>query len=259
MGATGRRVSKRPSQNRVIHADWLEAVRRLPPSSVDMLYADLPFNTGRERSGRAGAYNDRWDSPASYINWLRQRLASTIPCLKTSACVLLHVDFRVCHHVRLLLDEMLDPSRFVNHLIWHYGLGGSSPRRFARKHDDILFYCLDPGKYWFVPPQVPARSVRLRGRQKKATDVLRVAADEVLDIANINNMARERTGYPTQKPLALLEMLVNACCPPGGVVLDPTCGSGTTLVAAARCGRRAVGIDESAAAVRLARRRLAEV
>lgn len=147
-----------------------------------------------------------------------------------------------------MLDELLGEDRFVNHLIWSYGLGGSSPRRFARKHDDILLYCLDPMKYWFEPPRVPATSNRLRGKTKKMTDVL--------DIPAINNMANERTGYPTQKPLALLDVLVRACCPPGGLVLDPCCGSGTTLVAAVRAGRRAIGLDTSPKAVEIARARL---
>jgi DNA modification methylase len=137
----------------------------------------------------------------------------------------------------------------VNHLIWSYGLGGSSPRRFARKHDDILLYCLDPERYWFVPPMVPATSQKMKGQMKKATDVL--------DIPSINNMATERVGYPTQKPLALLELLVGACCPPGGVVLDPCCGSGTTLVAAKGLGREWVGCDLRPEAVELARQRLA--
>ncbi|MHC4103037.1 MAG: DNA-methyltransferase, partial [Planctomycetota bacterium] len=86
------------------------------------------------------------------------------------------------------------------------------------------------------------------GQLKKASDVIRIPA--------INNMALERTGYPTQKPLALLSLLVNACCPPGGTVLDPFCGSGTTLVAAAESGRRFLGIDTNPDAVRISRDRL---
>src|SRR5690606_7258038 len=107
-----------------------------------------------------------------------------------------------------------------------------SPRRFARKHDDILFYCVDPQRYCFDPPRIEATSRRMAGQMKKATDVIEVPA--------LNNMARERTGYPTQKPLALLELLIRACSPPGGLIVDPCCGSGTTLVAALNTGRRAL-------------------
>lgn len=232
----------------IVCADWLALAATLAPASVDLLYADPPFNTGAAKTGRNGSYDDAFGSTAAYIAWLRERLAATLPALKPTGSVLLHVDWRTSHRVRVLLDELLGEDRFVNHLIWWYGLGGSSPRRFARKHDDILWYCIDPKRYWFEPPMVPATSRRMAGKLKKATDVLA--------IPSINNMAAERTGYPTQKPLALLELLVRACCPPGGTVLDPCCGSGTTVVAAVRTGRRGVGGDISEEAVRVARGRV---
>jgi len=241
-------------------ADWLDAVRALPRASIDLVYADPPFNTGstrktsptatRVRGRAAGEYADSWRTTGEHVAWLRERLEATAPALKPTGSILLHVDYRVCHHARLLLDDVFGPDRFVNHLIWSYGLGGSSARRFARKHDDILFYCVDPERYYFDPPRVPATSRRMRGQMKKSTDVLEIPA--------INNMAAERTGYPTQKPLALLDLLVRACCPEGGVVLDPCCGSGTTLVAAARAGRGFVGTDINPVAVSLARRRVAD-
>lgn len=285
----------------VHHGDWLELAHSLAPASIDFLYSDPPFNTGkvhrtppgaekRTTSRRGGSvpdgaslepatFTDRFDSTADYIRWLQERLAATVPALKRSAIVAIHCDFRTSHHVRLMLDDMFTPEHFVNHLIWHYGLGGSSPRRFARKHDDILAYCVDPEMYYFEAPLVPATSQRLKGKMKKATDVIRSPSglpegasassptdeesehsglpDSLLDIPSLNNMSRERTGYPTQKPLALLEMLVRAFCPVGGMVLDPTCGSGTTLVAAVTAGRSAIGFDASADAVKTARERLA--
>lgn len=233
---------------RLAHADWLEGVRHVEPTTVDLVYADPPFNTGVRQTDRAGAFEDSWADATAYIAWLRPRVLATLRALTPSGSLLIHCDWRTSHHIRLLLDELLGEDRFVNHLIWSYGLGGSSPRRFARKHDDILFYCLDPDRYFFEPPMVPATSNRMAGQMKKATDVL--------DIPSINNMAKERVGWPTQKPLALLELLVGACCPPGGLVLDPCCGSGTTLVAAHRLGRRGIGLDVSAEAVHLATERL---
>jgi DNA modification methylase len=228
--------------------DWLDLAGQLAPASVDLLYADPPFNTGQTQSGRAGAYEDAWPTTAAWVDWLRERLVATLPKIAPTGSILLHLDWRTSHHARLLLDDLLGPDRFVNHLVWSYGLGGSSPRRFARKHDDILWYCLDPDCYWFEPPMVPATSRRMAGQLKKATDVIEIPA--------INNMAAERTGYPTQKPLALLELLIGACCPPAGLVVDPCCGSGTTLVAATRLGRRAQGSDLSADAVATVRARL---
>lgn len=247
---------------RVVCADWLDAAPNLEPASIDMLYADPPFNTGRRQQAQAGAFEDAWSSPANYIAWLRARLGATLAALKPSACILLHVDWRTSHHVRLLLDELLGADRFVNHLVWRYGLGGSSPRRFARKHDDILFYCIDPEAYWFEAPRVPATSRRMAGRSKKATDVIDMPLEreaevgDVLDVPTLNNMALERVGWPTQKPLALLRMLIAACCPTNGAVLDPCCGSGTTLVAAHQLGRCAIGVDVSEHAIRIACERL---
>ncbi|MCB9845107.1 MAG: site-specific DNA-methyltransferase [Phycisphaeraceae bacterium] len=269
----------------VVCADWLEFARGLDAASVDLVYADPPFATGRvkrsppggARMGRAAArYEDSWASVGEWVGWLRERLEATLPAIRRTGSVLLHVDWRTSHHARLLLDDLLGPDRFVNHLVWAYGLGGSSARRFARKHDDILFYCVDPERYWFEAPLAPATSRRMRGRMKKATDVLgdmtklqsghaekggdedegERGAGDVLDVAALNNMARERTGYPTQKPRALLDVLVRACCPPGGLVVDPCCGSGTTLEAAVLAGRRWAGCDANPDAVRIASGRL---
>lgn len=246
VGGLERRVPR--SGVEVIHADWLDGVAALAPASIDMLYADPPFMTGSARRDRAGAFDDRWPTPAHYIDWLRERLSATLPALRRSANILIHVDWRTSHRVRVMLDDLLGEDRFVNHLVWTYGLGGSSPRRFARKHDDILYYCLEPEAYWFEPPRVPATSRRMAGQSKKATDIL--------DIPSLNNMSRERLGWPTQKPVALLDVLIRACCPAGGVVLDPCCGSGTTLEAAHLADRRAIGIDASTEAVSLTYDRL---
>lgn len=227
--------------------DCLTLLADEPGESIDLVYLDPPFNTGRERRAREGAFADRFESLEDYLRFLAPRLAGCHRVLRRSGSILVHCDWRTSYRVRCLLDEVFGPERFVNHLVWSYGLGGSSPRSFARKHDDILFY----GKtddYWFDAPRVPARSRRMRGMTKKATDVL--------DIPSINNLAAERVGYPTQKPLALLDVLVGACCPPAGTVLDPCCGSGTTLVAAVRSGRRAVGFDVNPDAVRIATKRV---
>ena len=237
-----------PEHEQVCIEDWLDRVRRLEDESIDLLYADPPFNTGSTQTADAGSYRDYWPSTDAWVQWLGERLVVTLPKLKPTGSLLIHVDWRTSHRVRVLLDELLGEDRFVNHLIWRYGLGGSSPRRFARKHDDILFYCIDPDRYWFEPPMIPATSNRMKGQLKKATDVL--------DVPTLNNMADERVGYPTQKPLALLELLIGACCPVGGAVFDPCCGSGTTLVAAQRLGRMGMGCDLNPDAVRITRERL---
>ncbi len=232
---------------RIAVGDCLELMRAEPDGSVDLVYLDPPFNTGRTHKGTSGEFGDRFESIEAYLEFLGPRLGECHRLLRPTGSILLHCDWRTSHRVRCMLDAIFGADQFVNHLIWSYGLGGSSPRTFARKHDDILFY----GKtedYHFEAPRVPATSQRMRGMTKKATDVL--------DIPSLNNLAHERVGYPTQKPLALLSMLVQACSPEGGTVLDPFCGSGTTLVAAVESGRGAIGFDVSPRAVAVTRRRL---
>ena len=235
----------------VKEGDCLDLLGQVASGSVDLVYMDPPFSTGRTQSGREGnAFKDRWPSTADWVEFMRPRFEGVLETLSSNGSILVHCDWRTSHHVRLMLDEFLGEDRFQNHLIWQYGLGGSSPRRFARKHDDILYYSVSASAWYFDPPMVPATSNRMKGMLKKATDVL--------DVPSINNMARERTGWPTQKPIALLELLVHACCPPNGRVLDPMCGSGTTLVAAANTGRRSLGFDRLPDAVSIARERLRE-
>jgi DNA modification methylase len=235
-----------PLNPTVLLGDCREVLADQAISCVDLAYLDPPFNTGRRHTGRSGAYDDSFSDITAYLDFMRARLTLVIQSLQPDGALLLHCDWRTSHRLRVLLDELLGDQCFVNHLIWSYGLGGSSPRRFARKHDDILFYARSDS-YYFDPPMVPARSNRMRGQLKKASDVI--------DIPAINNMATERVGYPSQKPLALLELLIGACCRPGGLVLDPFCGSGTTLVAAERMGRRSIGIDINPEAIKTVRHR----
>ena len=250
-------VTPPPSNPKFIEGDCLDALSSLEEGVASLVYADPPFSTGGTRRGtargaRAGqelAYEDRFDSLDAYLDFLRPRIEAMHRVLAADGAILIHVDWRASHRVRCILDDVFGADRFVNHIVWHYGLGGSSPSRFARKHDDIFYYARGDER-WFEPPLVPATSQKLAGSLKKATDVL--------DIPAINNMARERTGWPDQKPVALLDLLVRACCPPDGLVIDPFCGSGTTLEAAMRSGRRSLGIDRSVAALEVARTRLEE-
>jgi len=236
------------TRGRILLGDCLHVMADLPAGEADLVYMDPPFNTGRTQRAAAGAFDDAWPDVAAWLGFLGPRLDAALRLLRAHGAIMVHCDWRTSHHVRLALEARLGSDAFVNHLVWHYGLGGSSPRRFARKHDDILYFATGP-RYWFEAPRVPASSRRMAGLTKKATDVL--------DVPSINNRARERTGWPTQKPLALLELLVAAACPPDGLVVDPFCGSGTTVVAATRTGRRGIGIDRRPEAAAIAERRLA--
>jgi hypothetical protein len=138
---------------------------------------------------------------------------------------------------------------FQNECIWHYGLGGSSPKHWSAKHDVILFYSArSDSEFHFTPLMIPATSQRMKGMEKKMTDVW--------DIPTINNMAKERLGYPTQKPEALLERIIKASSREGDVVLDPFCGCGTAISVSQRLKRKWIGIDITHLAVTLIKHRL---
>lgn len=233
--------------NQVVLGDCYDVLNKWHDNVVDLVYLDPPFNTGRSHSADNGAYKDTWQDLSAYLAFMHVRLQAICRVLKPNGSILLHCDWRTSHHLRLMLDEILGEENFVNHLIWCYGLGGSSPRRFARKHDDILFYSKSD-EYYFEPPLVKATSNRMKGQLKKATDIIEIPA--------LNNMAHERLGYPTQKPVALLELLIKACSPSDAIVLDPMCGSGTTLAAAKNLGRQYVGIDANPQAIELVNNRL---
>ncbi len=253
-----------PAGVELIEGDNLDVLARMPAGEVALAYLDPPFGTGRD----FGAYDDRWKDRAALVAMLRPRIEQLHRVLHPTGSILVHLDHRVAHELARVLDEVFGPGDrepaggpgFRNEIIWTYGLGGSSSRFYPRKHDTIFWYTRG-ADWYFDPPRMPARSVRMRGQEKKQIDVFlgpeRVDSD-VWDVAAINNMATERTGYPTQKPLALLERFVVAHSRPGELVLDPFCGSGTTVVAAQKLGRRAIGIDASAEAIRIASARVSQ-
>lgn len=267
--------------------------RHIPDCSVNLIYADPPFNsghayyaTGKRCEGPRFRDSWRWDdaayrralaeSPASLGSALKAlRLvlgesstlaycAALAPCLgelrrvlKDTGSLYLHCDARMSHYLRLMLDALLGRERCRNEIVWAYRTGGAGKRHFARKHDVILFYTASDD-YTFHPQRERVRyRKRFFGAQRDAhgyyADVL---LRDVWEIPAVINVSAERTGYPTQKPLALLERIVAASSNVGDVVLDPYCGSGTTLVAAQKLGRRWIGIDASEEAVKVARARL---
>jgi DNA modification methylase len=177
---------------------------------------------------------------------------------------LLHLDWHAVHYAKVLCDRIFGMGNFQNELIWYYQTGGASKGRFSRKHDSILFYSMGAefyfdGKAVAIPRTEKAmkRAACPTGARIKLTDTHK-NPDDVLVVPALNPMAKERNGYPTQKPVALLETLIKALCPPPphGVVADLFCGSGTTLVAAQKLGRMWVGGDCSEKAVEVARGRV---
>jgi DNA modification methylase len=183
---------------------------------------------------------------ASYLYYMMIRLEACHKVLKDTGSIYLHCDWRASHYLKMIMDEVFGYANYQNDIIWHYGLGGSSPERWQRKFDNILFYSKS-NKYIFNPEMIPATSQRMKGLLKKA--------DNVWDIPTLNNMAKERVGYPTQKPLDLLIRIIKASSNEGDIVLDPFCGCGTAIIAAQQLGRHWVGIDISKDAYNVSKNR----
>lgn len=235
--------------NRLIEGDNLLVLRALPDASLDLIAIDPPFFSGRGYRGQAGAFSDVWQAGMpGYLAWLNARLWEMRRLLRPAGSIYLHLDWHAVHYVKVEMDRLFGPDCFLNDIAWLYGLGGSSARSWPRKHDRILWYSRTPDGQHFMPPLVPATSQRMRGQLKKAPDYW--------DIPTLNNMAAERSGYPTQKPAALLERIIASSCPPGGTVADFFCGSGTAAVVAQRLGRHWLACDVSAEAAGVTERRL---
>jgi len=253
----------------------------LPAGFARLCYIDPPFNTGGvqkrtrlrveavegagERGGFAGrryrvkeraspAFDDRFDD---YCAFLLPRIELSLRCLTSDASLFVHLDAREVHYVKVALDRLLGRECFRNEIVWAYDYGARSRTRWPAKHDSILWYVRDPKRHVFryeAIDRIPYLAPKLvtpekRARGKTPTDVWWQTI--------VPTNSREKTGYPTQKPLAILERIVRVHSEPGDVVLDFFAGSGTTGEAAARHGRGFVLIDESRAAVRVMERRLA--
>lgn len=276
----------------LITGDNLAAMRALgarAAGSVTLAYLDPPFFTGkahvrvtRKREGRgkilrstAPAFDDRWDSLPAYLHALRDRLAAARDLLADHGSLVLHLDPKTSHYAKILCDEVFGPRCFASEIVWRYRRWPSKTKNFQRVHDVLLRYVKDPRvepRFQQLYEPLAASTVATWGVQRQRAVVGSAGvrthssrtADEspgaplgdVWEIGIVGPVARERTGYPTQKPEALLERIVRAASHGDSSVLDPMCGSGTTPAVAVRLGRRALGIDQSPVACRIARGRL---
>ena len=250
--------------------DCLEMMQNfLDTQSIDLIYADPPFFTNRDHAGAAGAYSDKWADVEDYLDWLRPRLREMRRVLKPTGSIYVHCDWHASHYIKVEMDGIFGYDNFRNEIVWSYRRWPSKQAQFQRMHDAILFYSKS-GDYTFnVDYEPPSESTQrvwkgqkqklLKGATKKVTTGEKsngLPQRDVFTIPIIAGAAAERMGYPTQKPLALLERIIRASSNPGDIVLDPFCGSGTTCVAAEQLGRKYIGIDQSPEAVQVARARL---
>lgn len=263
----------------VLGGDCLDILPTLPRGCARLAYLDPPFNTGRmQRGGRSRATRHeggqtgfggrryarkRADGPRyadaraeSYLPWLMERVEATVACLSADGSLFVHLDPRESHYVKVALDALLGRRCFINEIVWAYDYGGRSKKHWPRKHDVLLWYARDPRRYVFdyaamdrIPYMAPGLvTAEKAARGKTPTDVWWHTI--------VPTRGAERTGYPTQKPLGVLERIVRVHSAPGDVVLDPFAGSGTTGVAARRHGRGYVLVDESEDALDVMRARL---
>ncbi len=234
----------------------------LPAGSVQLVYVDPPFGTGKRRESSAGAYDDPAAHPREYAEALRPLLELLWRALDERGTLLVHLDHHASHYVKVLLDDTCGIGAFRNEIVWCYNGGGVARSDYARKHDVILRYAKGEPRFHVVrrPYKENTQAVGRHSTYAKevAIDLARGTplTDWWTDIPTVTGWNPERVGYPTQKPLMLLERLITTCSDAGDLVLDPCCGSGTTALAARRQGRMALIGDRSPAAVAVSAERL---
>jgi len=248
---------------------------------IDLIYIDPPFMTGRNfKNGNQLAYSDKWDNNLdTYLQWLYETFQLLKLLLASHGSLYVHLDWRVTHYAKVILDEIFasssarsNESGFKNEIIWHYQSGGRSQKRFARKHDTILFYT-NSDHYCFHGERVgERRGAKKRNHMKKCIDndghthwsihsagrIYSYGEDSHMtptdvwsDISHLHQTDPQRNGYATQKPEALLERIILASSEKNDLILDCFCGSGVTPVVAERLHRRWIACDQSELALKL--------
>jgi site-specific DNA-methyltransferase (adenine-specific) len=261
--------------------DNLQVVAGFPDAGFDLVYLDPPFNTGRtqertslrterdpagDRVGFQGrryrttvlgrsAYEDRFED---YLGFLVPRLEEAWRLLKPTGSLFVHLDYREVHYVKVALDEIFGRDGFQNEIIWAYDYGARSKRRWPAKHDNLLWYAKNPRDYCFNYEEIdriPYLAPSLVGAEKAARG--KTPTDTWWHTI-VSPNGREKTGYPTQKPLGLLSRIVRVHSNPGDRLLDFFAGSGTFGEAGARLGRHVTLVDHNPEALAVMRRRFTE-
>lgn len=266
----------------VYFGDNLPVLESLPDESVDLIYVDPPFNTGKvqkrtrlqtvqdemgDRTGFGGrryqtirlgekGYVDFFDD---YLAFLEPRLEHARRILADHGTLYFHIDYREVHYCKVLLDQIFGRECFLNEVIWAYDYGARTRRKWPPKHDNILVYVKDAGHYLFnvdAIERIPYMAPGLVGPEKAARGKL---PTDTWWHTIVPTNGKEKTGYPTQKPLGILRRIIAASSPPGGVVLDFFAGSGTTGAACLELGRRFILVDNNSQAIEVMQRRFAGV
>lgn len=267
--------------NTVLHGNNLPILRSLPGETFSLIYVDPPFNTGRTQrretirtvpsktgtrlgfQGKSyetvrGVVTSYDDSFEDYWAFLEPRLEEAWRLLAPHGTLYLHLDFREVHYAKVLLDALFGRECFLNEIIWAYDYGARTKKKWPAKHDTILVYVKDPARYTFNAEAVdrePYMAPGLVTAEKAARGKL---PTDVWWHTIVSPTGKEKTGYPTQKPLGILRRIIQASSNEGDWVLDFFAGSGTTGAAAAELGRRFLLIDESDTAIEVMRKRFSD-
>lgn len=259
--------------------DNLTILKSMPGESFQLIYIDPPFNTGRQqvrtnrtaRQSSAGtslgfagkryeqvvqsvlSYDDEF---SDYWSFLEPRLREAWRLLKDSGTLYLHLDYREAHYAKVLLDALFGRDCFLNEIIWAYDYGGKAKGRWPAKHDTILVYVKDPKKYFFDSSAVDREPYMAPGLVTKEKAEKGKLPTDVWWHTIVSPTGKEKTGYPTQKPLGILRRIISASSKPGDRVLDFFAGSGTTGHAAFELGRDFVLVDSSPDSIEIISERL---
>jgi site-specific DNA-methyltransferase (adenine-specific) len=266
------------SKYRVIQGDNLSVLKSIADESIQLIYVDPPFNTGRvqsrgsskttrtETGNRIGFKGQRYeivketilsydDEFKDYWGFLEPRLEEAWRVLNETGTLYLHLDYREAHYAKVLLDALFGRECFLNEIIWAYDYGGKAKSRWPAKHDTILVYVKNPAKYYFNNESVdrePYMAPGLVTPEKVAKGKL---PTDVWWHTIVSPTGKEKTGYPTQKPLGILRRVIQASSKEGDLVLDFFAGSGTTGAAAAELGRNFILIDQNPESIEVIRER----
>lgn len=268
------------TSNTVLLGDNLQVLQQLPSACVQLIYIDPPFNTGKlqqrtqlrtrrsangDRTGFQGrryetvsvgtqAFGDVFDD---FLAFLEPRLREAHRVLAPAGTLYFHIDYREVHYCKVLLDQIFGRSNFLNEIIWAYDYGARATKRWPAKHDNILMYVKDAKRYHFdtaAVARIAYMAPALVGPEKAARGKL---PTDTWWHTIVSPTGKEKTGYPTQKPLGVLRRILQASSRPGDLVLDFFAGSGTTGAAALELGRSFLLVDSNPQALRVMRKRFA--
>lgn len=269
-------------ENSVYLIDCLQGLKKIDDNSIDMVYLDPPFFTQttqklRDKNGNEYSFDDKWISIEEYIGYLEERIIEIRRVLKEDGSIFFHCDRIASHYIRVMLDKVFGIDNFRSEIIWSYRRWSNSKNGLLDSHQNIYYYSKS-NKYKFnkiysdysvttnIDQILQDRVRNEHGKTVYKTDdngqvmflnqKKGVPLSDVWEIPFLNPKAKERTGYPTQKPLELLERIIEISTNEGDIVLDPFCGSGTTIVAAKRLYRKYIGFDINPSAIEITESRL---